>query len=208
MKGIVLLSGGIDSPVAAYVMGSQGADLVFVHFDNRPFVNEDETAKAGELMRRLEGVLGAEYTKILVPHGEFQRTAASTCSSNHQCILCRRMMFRVAEKLAPRFKADCIITGESLGQVASQTLSNIAAEDQATELPVIRPLIGLDKIEIERIARRIGTFDISTRQGTCCTVAPKKPVTYGRLEVVLEEESRIDIDLLATDEASGAREIR
>lgn len=208
MRGIVLLSGGIDSPVAAYLLGRQGMDLVFVHFDNRPFTSDTEVEKAFDLMRQLDKAVGRESKKLLVPHGKAQAEFARNCRRNMECVLCRRMMLRVAEKLAAQHDAGFLITGESMGQVASQTLANIYVEERATKLPVLRPLIGFDKIEIERIAKEIGTYDISIRPGMCCTVAPKKPSTYSKLDTALEEESRVDLELLADEEARGAREVR
>jgi len=175
LKGLVLLSGGIDSPVAAYMMARQGVDIILVHFDNRPFTSDAEVDKAKKLMEQLDRAAGRKLGKVLVPHGTTQTEVAKNCRSNMQCVLCRRTMFRVAERLARRYGAGAIITGESMGQVASQTLANILVEERATALPVLRPLIGLDKVEIERIAKEIGTYEISTLPGLCCTIAPKKP---------------------------------
>ncbi len=207
MKAIVLLSGGIDSPVAAHMMARQGVDLVLVHFDNRPFTSDAEVDKARMLMERLEAVSGRRLAKVMVPHGTSQAKVAESCRSNMQCVLCRRTMFRVAERLARRYGATAIVTGESMGQVASQTLANILVEERATSLPVLRPLIGLDKVEIERIAKDIGTYGISTMPGLCCTVAPKKPSTYSSIGSALEEESKLDVEALADEEAEGAAEL-
>ncbi len=207
MRGLVLISGGIDSPVAAYLMGRQGLDLVFVHFDNRPFTSDEEVKKATGLMRKVDEALGRTSKKLLVPHGKSQTEFARCCRRNMECVLCRRMMLRVAERLAAKHGAGYIITGESLGQVASQTLANINVEERATGLPILRPLIGFDKIEIERIAKRIGTYDISIMPGLCCTIAPKKPSTYSKLETALDEETRVDLEKLADEEADGATEI-
>lgn len=208
MRGIVLLSGGIDSPVAGYLMGRQGLDLILAHFDNRPYTSDSEVEKAIALMRKLDEALGKESTKVLVPHGKAQTELARCCKRNMACVLCRRMMLRVAERLAKKYDASFIITGESLGQVASQTLANINVEERATSLPILRPLIGFDKVEIERIAKEIGTYEISTRPGLCCSIAPKKPSTYSKLEATLAEESRVDIDVLADSESAEAVEIR
>ncbi len=207
MKGVVLLSGGIDSPVAGYLMGRQGMELVLVHFDNRPFTSDEEVEKALGLMRKLDQALGISTKKILVPHGKAQAEFAKNCRRNMECVLCRRMMLRVAEGLAIKHGAGSIVTGESLGQVASQTLANIYVEERATKLPILRPLIGFDKVEIERIAKRIGTYEISIRPGLCCTIAPKKPSTYSRLAQAADEESKVDIERLAAAELEGAVEI-
>jgi thiamine biosynthesis protein ThiI len=204
LRAIVLLSGGIDSPVAAYLMGRQGVDLVLVHFDNRPFTSDEEVQKAKDLMNRLDSALGVRTVKILVPHGKTQTEFARCCRRNMECVLCRRMMFRVAERLAGTHRAQAIVTGESLGQVASQTLANILVEERATRLPILRPLIGFDKVEIERIAKRIGTYETSIRPGLCCTIAPKKPSTYSRPESAVAEEAKVDLERLADEEFKGA----
>ncbi len=207
MRGLVLMSGGIDSPVAAYLMGKQGLELVLVHFDNRPFTSDEEIDKATRLMRKVDEALGTKSTKLLVPHGKAQTEFARSCRRNMECVLCRRMMFRVAERLADKHAAGCIVTGESLGQVASQTLANINVEEKATSLPILRPLIGFDKIEIERIAKRIGTYDISVLPGLCCTIAPKKPSTYAKIADAVEQEAKVDLERLAQDAFSGTVEI-
>lgn len=204
MKGIVLLSGGIDSPVAAFMMARQGMDLVLVHFDNRPFTGDAEVDKAKRLMDRVDEASGKRSVRLIVPHGETQGEVARRCRANLQCVLCRRTMLRVAERLAREHGADAIVTGESMGQVASQTLANISVEEQATTLPVLRPLIGMDKVEIERVGKQIGTYEISTLPGGCCTIAPRRPSTYSRLESVLEEEAKVDVEALADKEAARA----
>ena len=207
MLGIVLLSGGIDSPVAGYLMAKQGLELVLVHFDNRPFTSDAEVEKAIALMKKVEEASGRRARKMLVPHGKTQAEFAKCCRRNMECVLCRRMMFRVAERIARKLGAEVLVTGESLGQVASQTLANINVEERATSLPILRPLIGFDKIEIERIAKTIGTYETSIGPGMCCTIAPKKPSTYSRLEAAVNEEAKVDIDKLAEIEAEGAVEI-
>ena len=208
MRGILLISGGIDSPVAGYLMGKQGLDLVLVHFDNRPFTSDNEVEKAISLMKQLDNALGKESLRLLVPHGNAQAEFAKCCRRNMECVLCRRMMLRVAEKLAKKHDAGFIVTGESLGQVASQTLANINVEERSTSLPVLRPLIGFDKVEIERIAKAIGTYDISIRPGLCCTIAPKKPSTYSKIADAMDEETKVDIEKLAEDEFQGTVELR
>jgi len=207
LRGLVLVSGGIDSPVAAYLIGRQGVDIVQVHFDNRPFTSDQEVEKAVNLMKKVDEAVGRKSTKLLVPHGKAQAELAKCCKRNMECVLCRRMMLRVAERLAKKHGADFIVTGESLGQVASQTLANIFVEERATALPVLRPLIGFDKVEIERIAKRIGTYEISILPGLCCTIAPKKPSTYSKLDTALEEETKVGIEQLADKEFEGASEI-
>ncbi|HEX9908681.1 MAG TPA: hypothetical protein VGB78_09520 [Thermoplasmata archaeon] len=207
MRGVALMSGGIDSPVAAYLVGRQGLELVMIHFDNRPFTSDAEIEKAISLMRKVDMVVGMDSRKLLVPHGKSQTEFARSCRRNMECVLCRRMMLRVAERIARKYDAEFIITGESLGQVASQTLANISVEEHATSLPVLRPLIGFDKIEIEAIAKRIGTYQISIQPGMCCTIAPKKPSTYSQLAIAVCEEQKVDLDRLADSEFNEAVEV-
>ena len=208
MRGVALLSGGIDSPVAAYLIGRQGLELIMVHFDNRPFTSDQEVRKATELMRKVDEALGVRSTKILVPHGKAQAEFAKSCRRNMECVLCRRMMLRVAERIAAKYGAGFLVTGESLGQVASQTLANIYVEERATSLPVLRPLIGFDKVEIERVAKRIGTYAISIMPGLCCTIVPKKPSTYAKISQAVDEETKIDLEKLADEEFRGAVDIQ
>lgn len=207
MRGIVLLSGGIDSPVAGYLMAKQGLELVLAHFDNRPFTSDAEVEKAVRLMKRLDEAAGIKSRKVMVPHGKTQAALAKYCRRNMECVLCRRMMFRVAERLAEKYGAQVIVTGESLGQVASQTLANINVEERATSLPILRPLIGFDKVEIERAAKGIGTYEISIGPGLCCTIAPKKPSTYSKIAAAMEEETKVDLEKMVQAEFEGAVEI-
>jgi thiamine biosynthesis protein ThiI len=190
VRYVALLSGGIDSPVAAHLMLSRGVELVMVHFDNRPFTDDEEVQKVEALVARLRELHG-EVPAFLVPHGETAQLAVARGAPRRLgCVLCRRMMFRVASAIARREDANGLVTGESLGQVASQTLQNIAVEQQALGgLPAIRPLIGFDKSEIMDIARRIGTYDLSISSGLCCTIVPSKPSVAARsLEVESAEE--------------------
>lgn len=192
-KLISLISGGIDSPVATYLMLQRGASVIPLYFDTRPFTDENTKEKVITLVERLKEVTEAEINLNIIPHGENQRLFARNCDRHIGCILCRRMMFRIAEQIAIQNQAIGLLTGESLGQVASQTLQNIYVENFGITIPIIRPLIGLDKIEIENIARRIGTYEISIRPGLCCTIVPKKPSTNAFLDRILSEEEKVDI---------------
>jgi thiamine biosynthesis protein ThiI len=131
----------------------------------------------------------------VVPHGDNQ-VSLSNCKRNLRCILCKRMMLRIAEKIVEMDGADAILTRESLGQVASQTLANMYVTSQTVKTQIIRPLIGLDKIEIVDIAGKIGTYEISISPSIGCSIYPKMPATSARLEDVLREEAKIDIDSL------------
>lgn len=204
MRIVSLISGGIDSPVATYLMLRRGDDCICVHFDNRPFTDEKQLKKTKKLVSKLEEISGRKLKLYLVPHGETQLRFARETIRRYGCIFCRRMMFRVAEKIAEREGAKAIVTGESLGQVASQTLENILVEEEAVSIPIIRPLIGFDKVEIQEIARKIGTYEISIEPGLCCTIVPNKPATRSNVKIIRDEESRLDINDLVEKSVSEA----
>jgi thiamine biosynthesis protein ThiI len=196
IKLISLISGGIDSPVATYLMIERNALVTALYFDNRPFTDEKTKTKVISLVEQLRKATNKELKLYIVPNGENQKTFARNCDRHVGCILCRRMMLRMGERLAKQIGAQGLITGDSLGQVASQTLQNLNVETQAVTIPIIRPLIGLDKLEILDIGKKIGTFDISTRPGLCCTIVPNKPSTSAYLERILKEEAKVDIECM------------
>lgn len=202
-KLVCLISGGIDSPVAAYLMIRKGVEIVAVHMDNRPFTDDKNLNKALLHIRHLQKVTKSPIKTYVVPHGPNHITFARNCPRNLHCLFCRRMMFRIAERIAEREAAAGILTGESMGQVASQTIQNLAVVGEATKLPLIRPLIGMDKEEIIAIARSIGTFEISTLPGLCCTIVPKKPSTAAKLPEVLYAEEKVGIDDLVGKSLEG-----
>lgn len=211
MKVVCLMSGGIDSPVAAYLMMKAGADVVGLHFDNRPFTDDRETEKAFKLMERLEELTGRTMRKLVLPHGFITQVAIARSLSAEgarglQCVLCRRMMWRAASEAGKMEGAQALVTGESLGQVASQTLLNIHAETDAATLPILRPLLGLDKTEIMELARKIGTYEISTLPGICCTIVPDHPETHADLNVVLEKEEKVGVPALMAKVMAGMSE--
>jgi thiamine biosynthesis protein ThiI len=175
-------------------MLSRGVDMVLVHFDNRPFTDDKEVEKVRTLVARLRELHG-DIPAFLVPHGETAQLATARGAPRRLgCVVCRRMMFRVAVVIARREGATGLVTGESLGQVASQTLRNIAVEQQALGgLPAIRPLIGFDKTEIMDIARRIGTYDLSISSGLCCTIVPDKPSVAARTNEVEAAEEGLEM---------------
>ena len=189
LKVLVLISGGIDSPVAAYLVGRLGVEVIPVYFDNSPFSSIEAKSRAVECIKRLKEVLGFKEAYIF-PNGDNLKEFFEKCKRRFICVLCRRMMLRVAEKFALEVGASALVTGESLGQVASQTLQNILVEDKAVKIPVLRPLIGLNKEESVRIARKIGTYEISIRNVVSCTVNPKQPATKVKLNQILEEEKK------------------
>jgi len=194
MKVLAMLSGGIDSPVATYLALRSGLTVEALHMDNRPYTDERELEKTRELARRISQITNRPLPLHVAAHGATQTLIARNTDRHLQCLLCRRQMYRVATRLAERIGATALVNGESLGQVASQTLANLQAIDEVTDLPILRPLIGLDKIEIERIARQTGTLEISTLPSLCCTIVPDKPSTAARLQRVLGEEAKLPVE--------------
>jgi tRNA uracil 4-sulfurtransferase len=200
-----LLSGGIDSPVAAWRMMKRGCRVLFVHFHSVPYLPPTSQAKA----RALVGLLTQwqyDSTLILVPFAEIQREVVLTVPPPARVVVYRRLMVRIAEALARKHGAGALTTGESLGQVASQTLSNIARIDEAAGMPILRPLIGMDKLEITDQARRLGTFEISIEpDADCCTLfVPKHPATRMSEHEVNAVESRLEIPRLVASGCDGA----
>jgi len=195
---VSLISGGIDSPVAAYRMMQRGCRLIFVHFHSTPYLDKTSQEKVRQLVTTLtrHQFLSRLY---LVPFGEIQRQIIATVSRPLRVVLYRRMMLRIAEGVARKEKAKALLTGESLGQVASQTLDNMSVIQQAATLPILRPLVGMDKQEIIDQARRIGTFEISSipDQDCCQLFVPKHPATKATPREVEEAESRFDVTELA-----------
>ena len=207
MKVVCLISGGIDSPVAAYVMAMRGAEMVLLHMDNRPYSDDTGIGKVQDLRDRLELVTGRSIQLFVAPHGRNQEIISSACRKGFQCVLCKRTMLRAAASFASKIGAEAVVTGDSLGQVASQTVQNLRAESLEVGMPILRPLIGLDKIEIENIAKRIGTFEISTRTPSACSIVPKRPVTMARIDMVFEELKRLDHDEMISYATEHAEEI-
>ncbi len=199
-RALTLISGGIDSPVASYVL--RDYEQMPVYFDNFPFAGDDTRERALDCMR----VLGFKHAYVL-PHGQNLAEFARNCDRKFQCVLCRRMMFRTASELALKEGYDFLITGENLAQVASQTLQNIYTESSALKVPIIRPLIGWDKEDIIAVAKEIGTYDISIRPAACCMIVPPKPATRARLKRIEEEEKKIDLQDLVNKTLSSARKV-
>ena len=200
-----LLSGGIDSPVAAWRMMKRGCRVLFVHFHSVPYLPPTSQAKARELVAILTR-WQYDSTLILVPFAELQREVVLTVPPPARVVVYRRLMVRIAEALARKHGAVALTTGESLGQVASQTLSNIARIDEAAGMPILRPLIGMDKLEITDQARRLGTFEISIEpDADCCTLfVPKHPATRMSEHEVSAVESRLDTARLVAAGCDGA----
>ena len=202
---VSLISGGIDSPVAAYRMMQRGCRLIFVHFHSTPYLDKTSQEKVRQLVTMLtrHQFLSRLY---LVPFGEIQRQIVAAVSRPLRVVLYRRMMLRIAEGVAKREKAKALVTGESLAQVASQTLDNMAVIQQAATVPILRPLVGMDKQEIIDQARRIGTFDISSipDQDCCQLFVPKHPATKANVRETEEAESSLNITELVRSGLEGA----
>ncbi|HEU4344636.1 MAG TPA: tRNA uracil 4-sulfurtransferase ThiI [Candidatus Binatia bacterium] len=202
---VSLISGGIDSPVAAYRMMQRGCRLIFVHFHSSPYLDKTSQEKTRRLVAALtrHQFLSRLY---LVPFGEIQRQIVTTVGRPFRVVLYRRMMLRIAEGLARAARAQALVTGDSLGQVASQTLENMAVIQQAATLPLLRPLVGMDKQEIIDQARRIGTFETSSipDQDCCQLFVPKHPATKANLREIEEAESQLDIAALTRLGIEGA----
>lgn len=204
MKLIALLSGGIDSPVAAYRMCQAGAEVVLLHMDNTPYSDEVQRKDVMEIARILREATGQELPLWFAPHGDSQTAIHDKCDYNYQCVMCKRVMQRTARELGKKLGCSGIVMGDSLGQVASQTLRNIRSENIGLDFPVARPLIGYDKIEIEAVAKEIGTYDVSIRPGHGCSIVPVRPITEAKPEKVVSMSETVDIDALARASADAA----
>ena len=196
-KVLVMLSGGIDSPVAAWRMMKRGAKAVFLHFHSYPYTDKASLEKAAELV----GILAKSNHRTqvyYVPFAEIQREIVTKTPAPFRVILYRRMMVRIAARIAEREGALALVTGESLGQVASQTLANLKVIEDVASLPVLRPLIGDDKEEIINLAQRIGTFEVSTlpHQDCCSLFVPDHPATNAAIEDAQAAEDPLEVDAL------------
>ncbi|HSR51191.1 MAG TPA: tRNA uracil 4-sulfurtransferase ThiI [Acidobacteriota bacterium] len=205
-KAVGLLSGGIDSPVAAYRMMRRGCRVIFVHFHSFPHT----TLEAQEKVRRLVGVLNryqGHSQLFMIPFAQCQRRIVAASPASARVVLYRRMMLRLAERVAWRKRARVLLTGESLGQVASQTLENLTVIDSASKRPVLRPLVGFDKQEIVDQARRIGTYEISIEpEEDCCTLfIPDHPQTRAKYRRIREIESGLDIEAMVEEAQAEAQ---
>ena len=198
-RGVMLMSGGIDSPVALHYLLRQGHEMIGVHLDNRPFTDDAPMGKVLDHLALLRERYQQPIPMYVLPHGPTQVTLMRTTDRHVGCILCRRFMWRSAERIAEREGATFLATGEALGQVASQTLSNMRSATAAVHLPIVRPLIGFDKHEIETVAKEIGTYGISTRPGVCCQAVPDRPATRSDLVQILGEETHLDVDQIVED---------
>ena len=206
---VSLLSGGIDSPVSSYMIAKRGVQLELLHFASPPYTSEQAREKVLQLAQELTVWCG-RLTVHVVPFTEIQEEIRRKCPEDHFTLIMRRFMMRLGDRLAHELACKAIVTGESLGQVASQTIQALVVSDDVATLPVLRPLIGMDKEEIVRIARHVGTFDTSILPyEDCCTVfTPRHPKTKPNLEEVREYEAALDIDALCGKALAGREMIR
>ena len=206
-RALVLMSGGIDSPVAAYRMMRRGLRCTFLHFSGMPLTGPESVYKAYGLVRELDRFQGGSRL-FVVAFGRAQQRLATSGAGRLQIMAQRRLMLKTGEALARRLHAAALVTGDSLGQVSSQTLTNLTALDDAVALPILRPLIGLDKTEIMAEARRIATLQISELpdQDCCSLLTPRQVETRARVEDLRKIEARLDADDLAQELAAAAQE--
>jgi thiamine biosynthesis protein ThiI len=197
-KGILLLSGGFDSPVAGHLMSRQGLDLVAAHFSLEPITDDAAAVKARALCGILD--IGSLY---VVRVGEAFAEVAHLANRRFYFVLTKRLMVRLADAIGDREEADVLVTGENLGQVSSQTLASLRAIDAVARRPVLRPLIGFDKQEVVDRAKEIGTYEVSKGPEICDLLGPPRPSTHARLDQILGEESKLDPDRLVASSLSG-----
>lgn len=199
-KALLLLSGGIDSPVAGYMIGKRGVSLEAIHFFSYPYTSDRAKDKVMKLAKIIGGYMGGIKVHI-VPFTEIQLQIRDKCPEEHLTLVMRRFMMQIAQRIAEKRHCTALVTGESIGQVASQTMSALAVTDDAVTMPVFRPLIGMDKEEIVEISRRIDTFETSILPyEDCCTVfTPKHPSTKPRLNKVVASQNLLDCERLINE---------
>lgn len=207
-RGVALLSGGIDSPVAAYRMMRRGLRLDFVHFHSYPLLSRTSQDKVRELAAHLTRYQGRAKL-FLVPFGMLQREIVARVRRPLRVVLYRRFMMRIAGAIGEQIGAQAMVTGESLGQVASQTLDNMQVIERAASLPIMRPLVGMDKNEIVEQARRLDTFETSIiPDQDCCTLfIPRHPETHARVEEVEAAEASLDVQRMVKEAVSGTERV-
>ena len=194
-KVVALVSSGIDSPVATYLMMKRGCQVIALFCDNDPYTTPEALKNFNDLIDQLNlYASGAPIKRRVVKYGDYLSTCKSDAPDKMTCVLCKSGMYKLAGKLAKKMHAEAVIDGSSLGQVASQTLPNILATREDLDVPVLSPLIGLDKVEITRIAEKIGTFEISKRDDGGCKAVPRYPETKADLELVKKVKEDINQD--------------
>ena len=205
---VTLLSGGIDSPVSSYMIAKRGVHLIPVHFFSFPYTSQQAKEKVIELAQIITAYCG-KMTMEIVPFTHIQEEIRDKCPEEYFTLIMRRFMMRIAQRIALDNNARAIVTGENLGQVASQTMEAMASTQAVLQLPVLQPLIGMDKEEIVRLARKIGTFETSILPyEDCCTVfTPRHPRTRPKLREVEAAESALDVDALVEEAVKGIEKV-
>ncbi|MBO5009009.1 MAG: tRNA 4-thiouridine(8) synthase ThiI [Clostridia bacterium] len=203
-KAMLLLSGGIDSPVAGYMIGKRGVQLEAIHFFSYPYTSE----RAKDKVMKLAGIIGNYMGGLkvhVVPFTDIQLEIRDKCPEEHLTLVMRRFMMQIAQRIAEKRGCQALVTGESIGQVASQTMSALAVTDDAVTMPVFRPLIGMDKEEIVEISRKIDTFETSILPyEDCCTVfTPKHPTTKPKVEKIIASQNLLDVEKLINEAVEG-----
>jgi len=205
MKFACLISSGIDSPVATYLISKIAKEMIFIHSDNRPLTNDREINNFIAIAKYLKKKTALKIKTYIVPHGLSLISYKGCCTDRFTCVFCKRMMVRYAEKIAEKEEIDAIVMGDSLGQVASQTLQNLRVVDSVVKIPILRPLIGFDKDDVVKIAREIGTYDLSILPSGGCYAVPNKPATRAKLEDLLIEERKLDIKKLVKEVVDNSK---
>jgi thiamine biosynthesis protein ThiI len=200
MKGLLLLSSGIDSPAAGKMMIDKGVEVIALHLKLSD--NEKEEKKVTDLAKKV-GVNKLFFAELRHAHNAYREN----CNPRFTCVFCKRMMLRIAERVAEKEKCDFIITGENMGQVASQTLDNMVVIQTVVKMKVLSPLLGFDKNEIIKLARRFGTYEMSIQKSPGCPYLPQHPATGAKLEKVEQEEAKLDINELVDESVKSAVQV-
>jgi tRNA uracil 4-sulfurtransferase len=203
---VVLISGGLDSPVAAWLMMKRGVLIIPVFCNNTPYAQSSARERAFDCIRQLQKwAPGHQFRTYELPHGPNLQSFIEICNRKNTCLLCKRMMYREAYEVMKKENASGIITGSSLGQVASQTAANMHAEIYQLAIPIYHPLIAFDKTEIMDIARKIGTYDISNRPAGSCTAVPERPEIGANYDLIMIEEKKMNIENMVSNALKAAK---
>ena len=201
MKALALLSGGFDSPIAIYLMKPK-MDIIALHFSLEPFTDDTPEKKSLEICKRLK--IKEFY---VINHSQEHSEITKKCDNKYYYVISRRLMYKVAEKLAKKLKCDFLLDGCNIGQVSSQTLSNLVSIRKAVNIPIISPLLCYDKDEIIKIARKIDTFETSKGPEMCNILGPKHPATRSNEEVLLKEENKINMNKLVESSLKNLKKV-
>ncbi|MDI6645054.1 MAG: tRNA uracil 4-sulfurtransferase ThiI [Methanobacteriaceae archaeon] len=192
-KIVSLLSSGIDSPVATFLMMKRGCEVIALHFNNEPYTTSKSTQKVKKIAEKLKSYSsGVKFKLYMVKYGDYLKNCKDYGPERMTCVLCKNGMYKIAEKIAQEENALAIVDGSSLGQVASQTLPNIVVTRNSVKTPILSPLIGFDKLEIEKIAKNIGTYEISIESDRGCSAVPRYPETNSTIEKLLKAEEDVN----------------